>query len=380
VRGQVQHTTETVIDGWPLRVPVIDIHSIGAGGGSIAWLDAGGALRVGPQSTGADPGPACYGKGDLPTVTDAHLLLGRLGPEPHLGGALALDADRAHRVVEALAREAGLHTMACAEGIIAVANTAMERALRVISVERGHDPRDFCLVGFGGAGPLHAAELAAALRVSTVLIPAAPGVLSAFGMLMADVVKDYSRTVMRTLAPGESERATFGDIEAAFAELKGQALEDMSDEGFADGEVQVERSLDMRYRGQAFELTVPFAADSVQRFHNAHQTAYGYGRPGEPVAIVNVRLKAVAPVPAPRAKPAATDSAPEAPSPTGSVPLSYAGEQIEAATYDRAQLAAAHRVLGPAVIGEDTATTFVPPAFSATVAAWGNLLLTGGET
>jgi len=375
VRGQVQRTTETVIDGWPIRVPVIDIHSIGAGGGSIAWLDAGGALRVGPESAGADPGPACYGNGDLPTVTDANLLLGRLGPAPRLGGTIGLDADRARRAIEALGSEAGLDVTACAEGIIAVANTAMERALRVISVERGHDPREFCLVAFGGAGPLHAAELAAAMEIPAVLIPAAPGVLSAFGMLMADIMKDYSRTVMRELEPGEGIESALGEIEAAFGPLARQALADMATEGFAEDMVRVERSLDVRYKGQAFELTVPFSADSVQRFHEAHKSAYGYSRQGEGVEIVTVRLAAVGHVEKPSAEPAAEAPTRDAPSSTGDVRLVYNGERLRAITYDRTELRFGHTAPGPAVIAEDTATTFVPPGFRGTVDASGNILL-----
>ena len=378
VRGQVQRTTETAIDGWPIRVPAIDIHIIGAGGGSIAWLDAGGALRVGPQSAGADPGPACYGTGDLPTVTDANLVLGRLGPEPRLGGAMTLDAARAQQAIETLAREAGLDTTACAEGIIAVANTAMERALRVMSVERGHDPRDFCLVAFGGAGPLHAAELAAATQIPTVLVPAAPGVLSAWGMLMADVTKDYSRTVMRTLEPNGPANAVLEEVEAAFDALARQASEDMTAEGFAEDELRIERRLDVRYKGQAFELTVPFSADSVRCFHRAHKTAYGYSREDEPVEIVTVRLTAIGEVVKPPMEPTTARRARGAPDRTGDVMLFRDGEWLEAGVYDRAELAPGHAVAGPAAIAEATATTFVPRGFTGAVDAWTNILLTSG--
>lgn len=379
VRGQVQRTSETIIDGWPIRVPVIDIHTIGAGGGSIAWVDAGGALRVGPESAGADPGPACYGKRHLPTVTDANLLLGRLGPSPRLGGTMALDKDRARTAVETLAREAGLDTTACAEGIVAIANAAMQRALRVISVERGHDPRDFCLVAFGGAGPLHAAELASGMDIPEVLIPAGPGVLSAFGMLMADVMKDYSKTVMRTLRPDASNEEVLGHIESEFAALAKRAAEDMAAEGFSDAAVRIRRRVDMRYKGQAFELTVPSSADSVRHFHEAHESAYGYRREQEPVEVVTVRVTAIGDVVKPDLTPAAGDPAGDAPRPSGDVKLFYDGEWLVAAAYDRAELVFGHGIMGPAVIAEDTATTFVPPGFRGVVDAWQSLVLAPGE-
>ena len=293
IDGQPQITTDASVGGCPIRIPLLDIHTIGAGGGSIASLDAGGALRVGPHSAGADPGPACYGKGDLPTVTDANLVLGRLAPEYFLGGQMPLDAGRAQAVLARLGDQLGLDALQAALGVVAVANAHMERALRVISVERGRDPRHFALLSFGGAGGLHAADLARSLGIPRLIVPPLASTLSAFGMLAADVVKDYTQTVM---LPGSTPQA---ELAARLAPLAQRGLAEVQAEGLPPHAIRIEPSLDMRYRGQSYELSVSFDsaaqddAGLLPRFHALHQQVYGYSLPQAQVEIVNLRLRAV---------------------------------------------------------------------------------------
>jgi len=262
--GQIRRTSEGSIEDWPVRVPMIDIHTVGAGGGSIAWADAGGALRVGPGSAGSEPGPACYGRGGAHfTVTDANLLLGRLAADHFLGGRMALDISAAERAATSLAAAFGLTPPALAEGVIRVANASMEQAIRVISVERGFDPRDFTLVPFGGAGPMHALDLAAALHISRVLIPRFPGVLSALGLALADFTVDRSHTLMWPLA-----EVTPAALAQAVAPLMAEAYRAVAAEGFDEDDIQLTWALDLRYRGQSFELTVPidsYAPDAAAR-------------------------------------------------------------------------------------------------------------------
>jgi N-methylhydantoinase A/oxoprolinase/acetone carboxylase beta subunit len=273
--GSPRETTEAYIDGLPVRVPMLDIHTVGAGGGSIARIDAGGLLRVGPQSAGADPGPACYGKGTDATVTDAHVVLGRIRLEQFLGGAMRLDVRRAEAAIDSLARSLNLSRRGAAEGIVRVANANMERAIRAVSVERGYDPRDFALLAFGGCGGLHACELADALGMTTVIVPEHAGVLSALGMLAADRRRDYSAGVL--------ERS---DFQQQFALLEKRARQDLR-------RCTVSRYADMRYAGQSYELTIPWNAS----FHEAHEKAYGYADKSRPVEVVAVRIRATEPVP-----------------------------------------------------------------------------------
>ena len=292
--GDIQVTTESDIGGLPIRIPVIDIHTVGSGGGSIGYVDAGGALRVGPESAGADPGPVCYGRGgSRPTVTDANLILGRLAADQFLGGQMDLDVTAAEAALDELAQQASLVVkpglslaQTAALGIIEVVNAHMERALRVISIQRGHDPRDFTLVSFGGAGSLHAVELARNLRIPRVLIPPAAATLSAFGMLAADVIKDYVQTVMR---PGD---VSHSELETLIAPLIEQGQSDVQAEGVPPENIAVEPLLDMRYRGQSYELTVPFSPNFVDAFHTAHAQIYGHSDPNVAVEIVNLRLRA----------------------------------------------------------------------------------------
>jgi N-methylhydantoinase A len=373
--GELHWTTATVIDGSPVCVPMIDVHTVGAGGGSIAWLDDGGALRVGPQSAGADPGPACYGKGDAATVTDAHLVLGRFGPEPRLGGTRELDRRRAEEAIAEIAARAGLEPLECARGIIDVANATMRRAMRVLSVERGHDPRGFCLVAFGGAGPLHACELAAGLSIPRALVPAHAGVLSAYGLLVADVVKHYSRTVMIESRAGADAEQLRPELAPVLDALSAQALREMADEGFPASELTVTSSADVRYRGQSFELNVPLGGDLIEAFHQAHERTYGHRRDDQPVQIVTVRLRAVGRCPKPelpaeqsRSGPADTD--------LGNAKAYIGGRWEVVGLRERKYLTVGERVPGPAIVLEDTCTTFVAPGFVGEVDPWGNLALT----
>lgn len=291
IDGEPTITTESIIGGLPIRIPLLDIHTIGAGGGSIAHLDAGGALRVGPQSAGADPGPACYARGearfDQPTVTDANVVLGRLPSENFLGGRMKLDPERAYSVMADLGARIGLDAYQAAAGVVDIVDAHMERALRLVSVERGHDPRNILLLSFGGAGGLHASSLASRLGIKQVIIPQYAATLSAYGMLVADVIKDYSRTIMRS---GNTPVET---IEAEIQPLVEQALMDIREEGFSRDRIRLERSLDMRYTGQSYELSVPYNRNFLNDFHDLHKQTYGYSRLKAEVEIVNIRLRAI---------------------------------------------------------------------------------------
>ncbi len=373
--GALATTNEGSVGGVPVAVPMLDIHTVGAGGGSLAWFDEGGALRVGPQSAGADPGPICYGKGRQPTVTDAHLILGRLDPNQFLGGEWRLDAERTHRYTQPfLRREPGLRRLEeLAAGIVAVANATMERAIRVISVERGHDPREFTLVAFGGAGGLHACDLAAALGIPRIVVPKFPGALSALGILCSDVVKDYSRTV---LWPVDRAPALAPKLETAFRQLERTARADLAREGFPRAAQRLLRQLDLRYRGQAFELTVPYSRDFVHAFHQAHARRYGYSDPSRPIEVVNVRLRALG---------LTTKPALRARRPAGTEPPSNALFKRDRAYFDgnwratnfyvRERLRSGNRLRGPAVIAEYSGTTVLPPGWRARVDTHENLLL-----
>jgi N-methylhydantoinase A len=368
---QLRTTSETIVAGCPVKVPVLDIHTVGAGGGSLAYLDAGGALRVGPQSAGADPGPACYGKGTDITVTDANLYLGRLHPEWFLGGQMRLDVARAREAVETFARQLHMTPEAACEGILEVVNANMEGAIRVISVERGHDPREFALVSFGGAGGMHAADLARRLSIPTVLVPANPGILSAFGMLITDYVQDYAQTVLVPSAAFTPERAA-----QAFRDLEERGRQAMQEEGVAPQDVQISRLLDMSYVGQSFELQVPYTPSFIDDFHRRHDMRYGYEDSTRPTQVVNVRIRVVgvsgAAYHAPRAQAHAADAQAAQ---VDTLPMYVEGRWLQAPVYDRQRLHAGYRVSGPALITEYSATTVVPAAYVAQVDAQQNLVL-----
>jgi N-methylhydantoinase A len=358
-------TSEGQVAGVPVRVPMLDIHTAGAGGGSLAWIDRTGALQVGPQSAGADPGPACYGRGDRATVTDANLVLGRLHPDHFLGAAMRLDADRARTALETVCPGRFPSTEALAEGIIRVANAQMESALRKVSVERGHNPRSFTLLAFGGAGPLHACALASSLGIRKVIVPAAPGALSALGILDADLRREFSRTVM--LPPGAPQ------LRSVFEELEKQARRTFRTEG---ANPSLARAADLRYQGQGFELRVEWGANVLQAFHRLHEKTYGYSDRGRPVEVVTARVQAIVRTPRPRHQPARirTGDARQA----HIQPHSFfeAGRWRRGMLYDRARFESGDRIAGPALVTELSATTYVPGGWTAAVDAFANLVLT----
>ncbi len=363
VDGPLATTNESVVAGLPVGVPMLDIHTVGAGGGSLAHFDSGGALRVGPQSAGADPGPICYGKGTRPTVTDANLLLGRLDPQAFLGGELTLDAARAKQYCSKA--RGGLKSVdEFAAGIMRLAEATMEKAIRVISVERGRDPRDYTLVSFGGAGGLHACSLARALRIPRVLVPCFPGALSALGILISDVVKDYSRTVM---LPPDSPQ-----LELHFRELETSGQADLKQEGLRG---MVQRSLDMRYAGQGFELNVDAGIGFLKRFHAAHRQRYGYADPARPVEVVNVRVRLVSqtqPVKFSKQR-LKRGNARQAIARRGRVV--FDGRAHQSPIYQRDSLKPGDAFAGPAVLVEYSATTVIPPGCRANVDAHGNVVI-----
>lgn len=374
--GAPQATNEAVVAGLPVAVPVLDIHTVGAGGGSLARLDRAGALRVGPESAGADPGPACYGRGDRPTVTDAQLALGRISPEGFLRGEFQLDDSRARLALRRVMRapREGLRTVEeFAQGIVEVANAVMEKAIRVISIERGHDPRDYTLVAFGGAGGLHACELAAALRLPRVLVPRLPGGLSALGILRADVVREYVRTVQLSGLPrGQMARR----LRLAFDEIERAGARELAREGFRQrAKLRVERFLDCRYAGQGYELTVPAAGDFLNEFHRFHQQRYGHSDRARMVEVVNVRARMAGLTPKPGLERAPRGGAQATAAIAAKRRLFADGRWLEAAFYDRAKLRAGNRLRGPAVVSEYGATTYIPPNWRARVDVHGNLVL-----
>ena len=367
-RGRPLHTREFEIDGQPVAIPVIDIHTVGAGGGSLARVDAGGALRVGPESAGAAPGPVCYGRGgDRITVTDANVWLGRLPHDAFLGGSGQLDRDAIAAPMTVLAEGLGMDLDAAAHGVLQVADTAMERALRVISVERGYDPADFTVVAFGGAGGLHVAELARRLGAASAMIPRDPGLLSAYGMLAARVMRQEARTV---LIPGDDGDAD-ARIGAVMAELEASALARMEGEGLDRTDVTLERRVDVRYRGQSFELRVD--ADSWRTaFHDAHELRYGYQRPEAPLEAVTLRVTAHAPGPVLEHQPLATAKGDPVTQPGQTY---YDGSWIPTRRVWRDDLQAGHKLAGPIQVLEYSSTTWIPPGWILEVDAWGSLLL-----
>ncbi|MGE4191961.1 MAG: hydantoinase/oxoprolinase family protein [Pseudodesulfovibrio sp.] len=370
--GTLPLTTTSSISGYPVKVPMIDIHTVGAGGGSIASPDPGGSLTVGPRSAGAAPGPICYGRGgDMVTVTDANLYLGRLVPDRFLGGAMGLDEGAARSGVERLAKRLAMSPEELAEGILAVADANMERAIRVISVEKGFDPREFTLYSFGGAGGLHCASLARLLGMPRVFVPVNPGILSACGMLMADVVKDYSRTIMRP-----AEEFTDEEAEACFTELERDGLAELAAEGVPTERVRHERYLDMRYKGQSFELLVPEGGDRIETFQALHEQRYGYRNESKGVEVVNVRLRSRGgqerrlPAPAPDGGARVPEAAR-----LGRRRAVFDGHGVDALVLDREGLLPGNEFRGPAIVTEYTSTIVVPPGTTARVDPWSNLIL-----
>jgi N-methylhydantoinase A len=369
---ELRTTSEATAAGLPVAVPMLGIHTVGAGGGSIARFDRGGALRVGPESAGAEPGPICYGRGDRPTVTDAHAVLGHFGESGLLGGSFALDVARGRRAMEKT-RGAFRGVEEFAEGILAVANAVMEKAIRVISVERGHDPRDYTLVAFGGAGGLHACALASALEMRGVLLPIFPGALSALGILRADVVREFSRTV---LLATRDPRHTPAELGRLFRPLEIDGNRTLRQEGFPRSEIRIERRMDMRYTGQAYELSVPAGGDFVSAFHRAHEQRYGYSDVKCAVEIVNLRVRATGITDKPRAEKIARAAKGEKMRAAGSLDCVLDGKRQIATLIDREQLRSGDSFTSPAVISEYSATTLVPAGWRARVDGYGQILLT----
>ncbi len=380
--GEVLLTSEAEIGQLPIHVPVIDIHTVGAGGGSIAHADPGGALRVGPQSAGADPGPASYGRGGTePAVTDAHIHLGRIRPERFLGGRMTLDAQAARQAVARLADKLDLEPDEAARGILDVADANMVRAIKVISLEKGYDPRDFCLVAFGGAGAMHACRLAGTLDIERVLVPRNPGLLSAYGMLNADSQRLYSKTYLRPLAEffeREDAAQALGDD---LVRLEEQAERDL---GEPAERVEHEWSVDLRYEGQSFEIGVPVdwsagadrLEDPSEDFEQRHERLYGYRAEGRRVELVTLRLKAS--VPAKNFVLGAVDIAGEAAEPTGGadeVEVGFSQGTYSTPVIERETLDDGDSFDGPAVITEYSSTTLVPPGWRVEIAG-GHMLLT----
>jgi N-methylhydantoinase A len=393
--GRANITNETTLGGLPVAVPVIDVHSVGAGGGSLARVDAGGALRVGPESAGATPGPVCYGRGGrLPTVTDANLILGRIDPDHFLGGTFRLDRHSTEEAFKAFIRETGKKSAAArgilgsplvlARGIIAVANANMERALRVISVERGHDPRDFTLISFGGAGGLQAADLARSLGVARVIIPPNPGTFSALGILQSDAIKDVSQSVLMAVPRGTPAgrsvvfRQFLHAIAGRFRKIERAARAELRRDHFPPGKVLVEKQLEVRYAGQSYELTVPFSPRFPAEFGLLHEKTYGYTHGYKPLEAVNLRLRLT--VPAAGRKPARR--APRSPirhidtAVVKTKNVWFVNRFHQTRLYDRNLLCCGMRFNGPAVVAEYSSTTVVPPGFTCRVDNDLNMVLT----
>lgn len=375
-------TNEARVAEIPVSVPVLDIHTVGAGGGSLAWFDRGGILQVGPMSAGADPGPICYGRGEQPTVTDANLLLGRLDAGLQLGGSVQLDERRTREWMEK-ARRAIPTLQEFSQGIVELAESEMERAIRLISVERGHDPREFVLVGFGGAGPLHACSLARALGIPRVLVPAMAGALSALGILMSDVVRDYSRTVMISVVPNDGVAADpvstamrqselDSVLEPHFAALEAIGMAEFRQQGLTGIGI---RSADVRYAGQGYELNVPAGGTMLESFHREHAKRYGHANPHRTVEVVNVRVRLIA-----------SDDKIEFPKAPRDGPKSshalmrkklvmFGEHWLETSVIDRDRLKPGNRFEGPAIVHEYSATTVVPPGSRAEVDDFSNLVI-----
>ena len=362
--GKISFTTENTLGGAALKVPMIHISTIGAGGGSIAYMAEGGVLKVGPRSAGADPGPACYGKGVLPTVTDANIVLGRMDPGWFLGGKMRIYPERSFEALRSLAPDHPTEDVA--ESVIRISNSNMEKALRVISVGRGYDPREFSLVSFGGAGGLHACDLARSLGIREVVFPRNPGALSAYGMLLADSFKDYGITFFSSADEDHLE-----ETDRKFADLEKFARADLGRD-----DLRFEKQVDARYRRQSHELTIPYSGSMALDFHREHERVYGYMKESSVVEIVTLRLRAYIPgrkikiLPAPSEGPEPRFSSKE---------LVFEGRKIRAGCCEREKLRPGFRFEGPCVLYERTATAFIPPDTECEVDDYGSVIVNVGS-
>jgi N-methylhydantoinase A len=361
-------TNEAEVAGLPVRVPMLNIHTVGAGGGSLARFDAGGALRVGPESAGADPGPICYGKGIQPTVTDANLLLGRIPAGNFLGGGFQLDLERTRNLTAQWLKKqrSNLSVTRFAEGVVRIVNANMEKAIRVVSIDKGFDTRDFSLVAFGGAGAMHSCELAGALEIPRVIVPAMPGALSALGILMSNVAKDYSRTLLLA----SDAQLPMTRLNKEFLTLENTARRDYKAERWP-GRIIFERWLEMRYAGQGFELPIRFTTDSLKKFHDEHERRYGYRLENNSVEIVNVRLRSWIATTTSRLRFSEDVQSAEASLTT----MVFSGKPNSAKVFARSSLRKNEKNRGPAIVTEYSATTVVPPGWSFSTDGAGNLIL-----
>jgi len=366
--------------GYPIKTPVIDLVEVGAGGGSVAWIDAGGALRVGPRSAGADPGPACYGRGGVAaTITDANVVLGRIDPWYFLGGEMRLDSEASSRVLDGIAEALGITRMDAAEGILSVANSIMARGVRYVTTERGIDVKDFSMVAFGGAAPVQVIDLAEIVGVNEIIVPPSPGVFSAFGFLVADLVHNYVRTSYSLCS-----ETSWNRVEGIFGELEERGHAQLEIDSVPSADRRMTRSLDMRYAGQSHELSVAAhdaqsLEEMVSRFHGVHERHYGYSMPGEKVAIVNYRLVAMGVRPKPVMEPRG--------GPSGGSDVAQKGERrvhfndegwVRCSVYERDLLKSGNVVHGPCVVEEWDTTTVVNNGYAGTVDGFGNLILAKG--
>ena len=369
--------------GYPIRTPVVDLVEIGAGGGSVAWIDSGGILRVGPQSSGADPGPVCYGQGGSePTITDANLVLGRISADYFLGGEIRLDVGTARKTIkERCADPLGMNVEEVALGIVEIANSAMVGALRRVSVQRGYDPRDFLLVAFGGAGPVHANRLAAELEMPTVLVPMSPGTTSAMGLLVTDIKHDYSVALIQRV-----DRLDLEVAKAHFERMRSEGCRALAREDVREDDMRFVYQADMRYVGQSYELTIPLTADGLDtdrvvpvldRFHREHERAYGFKAEDEPVELVALRLSAVGEISKPRAREIGkgVGGPNEALKALRDVYFAESDGLVECRVYDRYGLGSGDEVEGPAIVEEVDSTTVIHPGYRAEVDRFGNLFL-----
>jgi len=380
--GEARLAREAVVHGYPIKAPMLDIHTVGAGGGSIAVVDSGGLLKVGPRSAGADPGPACYDRGnDVPTVTDANVVLQTLNPTQLLGGRMPIRADLARAAIDRVAARLGIDALAAAQGIIAVVTANMARAIRVISVQRGHDPRDYTLVAFGGAGPLHGARLAAELDIRRVLVPRNPGILCAMGLLLANLRADFAATRLLALSS-----AVISEIETIITDLRERCAAWFANAGIAANDRRISLSVDMRYAGQNYEISVPLPPGPVTRatidglaagFAAAHQRLYGFVAEDEPVQLVTFRAEATGIVRKADIRPTAHAGPDPGAAAIGrrEVWLRETGAFVSCRLYDREKLFSGNRIEGPAIVEQMDATTLIVPGATATVDPYLNLLL-----
>jgi len=380
--GQCALTGEANVHGYPIKAPMLDIHTVGAGGGSIAYVDSGGLLKVGPRSAGADPGPVCYGRGNSePTVTDANIVLQTLNPVEILGGRMKVRRDLALDAMQKLADQLGIGVMETAQGIVSVVTANMAKAIRVISVQRGHDPRDYTLMAFGGAGPLHAARLAQELDMTRIIVPLTPGALCALGLLLTDLRADFALSRVRRL-----DAASLDALEAGYAELDTQAQGWFAREGIESDRQSITRTADMRYHGQNYELSVPVPPGPITQatldllasgFENAHRQRFGFVAEGETIQLVTLRVEAVGRVakaqftPAPAVGPDAS----HAQIGRREVYMAEAAAFVDCPVYSRDKLASGNTFTGPAIVEQMDATTVVLPNMRASVDPYLNLIL-----